>query len=170
ADDPQLNCRLYEGRNPVRIICDTTLRTPITSFVVTDAKVNRTIIATACRDKEKQQPYLQAGCEILELEKDENGVDLNQLMDKLGESEIDSVLLEGGATLNWSALRSGIIRKIQVYIGAKIFGGIGAKSPIGGTGFEEVENMYHLEGISYTPLGEDLLIESEVVRICSPEL
>ena len=169
SDNPHLTCRLYEGRNPVRIICDTNLRTPLDSFVVTDAKVNRTIIATACEEKEKQVPYLKAGCEILKLRKDENGVDLYQLMEKLGEMEIDSIMLEGGSTLNWSALKSGIIQKIQVYIGAKIFGGVQAKSPIGGTGFEEVENMYQLKGISYTTLGEDLLIESEVIGNCSPE-
>ncbi len=53
----------------------------------------------------------------------------------LGAAKIDSILLEGGGTLNWSALESGIVQKVQTYIAPKLFGGESAKTPIEGKGF-----------------------------------
>ena len=50
-------------------------------------------------------------------------IDLNRLMELLGAAKIDSILLEGGGTLNWSALESGIVQKVQTYIAPKLFGG-----------------------------------------------
>ena len=55
ADNPMLNCRLPEGYSPVRIICDTSLRTPADSLVVTTAKEIPTILATCCTDKENKK-------------------------------------------------------------------------------------------------------------------
>lgn len=67
ADNPMLNCRLPEGYSPVRIICDTSLRTPADSLVVTTAKEIPTILATCCTDKEKQKVFTDKGCKILEV-------------------------------------------------------------------------------------------------------
>lgn len=67
ADNPMLNCRLPEGHSPVRIICDTSLRTPADSLVVTTAKEIPTILATCCTDKEKQKVFTDKGCKILEV-------------------------------------------------------------------------------------------------------
>ena len=60
ADNPMLNCRLPEGHSPVRIICDTSLRTPADSHVVTTAKEIPTILATCCTDKEKQKVFRES--------------------------------------------------------------------------------------------------------------
>ena len=68
ADDPLLTCRIEGGRDPVRIICDTHLRTPLQSQVVMTAKQVPTILATCCGDPEKQAAYQQAGCRVLCLE------------------------------------------------------------------------------------------------------
>ena len=59
ADDPLLTCRIEGGRDPVRIICDTHLRTPLQSQVVMTAKQVPTILATCCGDPEKQ-----GGCRV----------------------------------------------------------------------------------------------------------
>ena len=91
-------------------------------------------------------------------------VDLWNLMERLGQEKIDSVLLEGGGTLNWSALESGIIQKVQTYIAPKLFGGQLAKTPIGGTGFPSPADSVLLKNSTITQLGEDFLIESEVER------
>ena len=64
-------------------------------------------------------------------------IDLNRLMELLGAAKIDSILLEGGGTLNWSALESGIVQKVQTYIAPKLFGGESAKTPIEGKGFPD---------------------------------
>ena len=162
TDDPMLNCRLPEGNSPIRIICDTSLRTPLTAKVVKTAGEIPTIIATACADREKQSGYLAHGCEILPVPKKEGHVDLEELMKKLGEKKIDSILLEGGAALNYSALKAGIVNKVQTYLAPKIFGGTEANSPVGGIGVELPEQAFRLKNRRITEIGEDILIEWEV--------
>lgn len=165
ADDPLLTCRIPNGKNPVRIICDTKLRIPFNSQIVTTAKQVPTILA-ACHgrvDKEKQAALEKAGCRILMVDEKEGHVDLRQLMQKLGEEQIDSILLEGGGTLHWAALESGIVRKVQAYIAPKLFGGKDAKTPVEGAGIASVPDAFHLKSSVITKLGEDFLIESEVV-------
>ena len=177
ADDPLLTCRMEGGRSPVRIICDFRLRTPQDSQIVKTAREVPTILATCETDPARQKPYLDAGCRIVtvpekpcgtagSLEKDSpkrGGVDLNILMQKLGsEEKIDSILLEGGASLAWSALESGIVNRVQAYIAPKIFGGAGAKTPVGGTGFDTPDLALKLKNLRLTRLGGDLLIEGDL--------
>lgn len=162
ADDPMLDCRLERGKNPVRIICDSHLRTPLTARVVTTAKEISTIIATCEKEEKAQLPYLESGCCVLTVGKKEGRVDLRELMEKLGQKKIDSILLEGGGTLNWSALESGIVNRIQAYIAPKLFGGAEAKTPIEGRGVTFPSEAVKLTGSRIISLGEDILIESEV--------
>ena len=168
-DDPMLNCRLENSKNPTRIICDTNLRTPIDCQIVNTANKIPTIIATSNADKEKQKLYIDKGCRILVVPKKDNHIDLKELMSILGKEKIDSILLEGGGTLNWSALQSGIVNKVQTYIAPKIFGGEKAKSPISGLGVNCPQESFYLSNIKVTKIDEDILIESEVVSKCSQE-
>lgn len=170
ADDPLLTCRMENGKNPVRIICDTQLKTPPNSQIVKTANEVRTIIATSCTDKARQDSFRQLGCEVLVLPQRDGHVDLNVLMNVLGGLKIDSILLEGGGTLNWSALECGIVQKLQCYIAPKLFGGSGAKSPIGGRGVKSPSEAYHLINTTITKIGEDFLLESEVNAKCLQEL
>ena len=94
------------------------------------AKQVPTILATCCGDPEKQAAYQQTGCRVLCLEEQCGHVNLLQLMEQLGQEQIDSILLEGGGTLNWSALESGIVQQVQAYIAPKLFGGRDAKAPL----------------------------------------
>ena len=161
-DDPMLNCRAANTKSPVRIICDTHLNTPLTSQIVQTADVYQTIIATCCDKEEKQAAYIRKGCRILQTDEKNGHVDLNALMQQLGREGIDSILLEGGPTLNWSALESGIVHKVQAYIAPKLLGGAGAKSPIEGSGISKMSEAVMLKNTRVTQIGEDFLIESEV--------
>lgn len=169
ADNPMLNCRIEEGKNPIRIICDTNLRTPINSNIVESSKEIKTIIATCCEDENKRNLYIDAGCKLLTLSKKDNHIDLNELMKHLGEENIDSILLEGGGALNWSALNSGIVNEVQTYIAPKIFGGIDSRSPVAGIGVENPQDSFYLKNKSIRQIGEDILIESEVIQRCLQE-
>jgi diaminohydroxyphosphoribosylaminopyrimidine deaminase / 5-amino-6-(5-phosphoribosylamino)uracil reductase len=162
ADDPLLTCRLAKGRNPIRIICDTNLRTPFQSQIVKTAKEVPTLLATSCSDTEKQKAYTDAGCNLLTVSRKQGYLDLNELMDQLGAKEIDSILLEGGGLLNWSALQSNIVNKVQTYIAPKLLGGTKGKSPVAGIGMASPSQAYSLTNPSITFLEEDILIESEV--------
>ena len=167
ADDPQLTCRIEGGRNPIRIICDTHLRTPLTAQVVTTTASAPTILATAEADLARHQPYLEAGCQVVVVPERAGHLDLNALMVQLAAQNIDSILLEGGGTLNWTALQSGIVQKVQAYLAPKLFGGNG-KNPVMGVGVALPDQAFHLTSPTVTRLGEDLLLESEVIS-CSPE-
>ncbi|MDO4293552.1 MAG: bifunctional diaminohydroxyphosphoribosylaminopyrimidine deaminase/5-amino-6-(5-phosphoribosylamino)uracil reductase RibD [Eubacteriales bacterium] len=164
ADDPLLTCRMEGGKNPVRIICDTSLRTPLTARVISTAKQIPTMIATCCQDRGRLAPYENNGCRILTVREKDGHVDLEQLMDLLGQKQIDSILLEGGGTLNWSALSGGIVQKVQAYIAPKLFGGEAAKTPVEGTGVRSPAAAFNLRNSRIIRLGEDFLIESEVAQ------
>lgn len=166
ADDPMLTCRLENGRNPVRIICDTSLRTPLDSNIVHTAKDIPTIIAAACSDEKKISDFEKAGCKIIQCGNENNSsIDLNKLMKLLGEQGIDSILLEGGAQLNWSALNSGIVNKVQTYIAPKIFGGAASKTPVSGIGVVSPSDAFILEKSKIIQIGDDFLIESRVKNV-----
>ena len=167
-DDPLLTCRLENGKNPVRIICDTNLRTPLESQIVKTAKAVETCIATACDDEEKINAYKKAGCKFIRVKKKGSHIDLEDLMNSLGKMQIDSVLLEGGGTLNWSALEQQIVDEVQAYIAPKIFGGT-AKSPVGGQGVAAPADAVKLKPYSFSLVGDDYLIESEVIYPCLQE-
>ncbi|MBR5318956.1 MAG: bifunctional diaminohydroxyphosphoribosylaminopyrimidine deaminase/5-amino-6-(5-phosphoribosylamino)uracil reductase RibD [Peptococcaceae bacterium] len=170
ADDPSLTCHMEGGKNPVRIICDTHLRTPQQSQVVMTAKAIPTILATCCTDPSRHAPYIQTGCRVLCLNEKHGHVDLSQLMNRLGQEQIDSILLEGGGTLHWAALESGIVQQVQAYIAPKLFGGKTAKTPVEGMGVPTPDTAFRLKNSRMIRLGEDFLIESEVDYPCSPEL
>jgi diaminohydroxyphosphoribosylaminopyrimidine deaminase/5-amino-6-(5-phosphoribosylamino)uracil reductase len=176
-DNPSLDSRHIRGtqesvdnaiRNPIRIICDTNLRTPVTAKVVTTAIRQPTIIATANDDKERWKSYQEMGCEVLLLPKSSNGIDVKELIIKLGAGGIDSVILEGGSALNWSFVEAGLVNRVQCYIAPKIFGGAKAISPIGGIGIDSPNNCLHLSPPKIEILGDDILLESEVLS-CSQE-
>lgn len=163
TDNPLLTCRLKNGKNPTRIICDTNMRTPLNSQIILTAKDVPTIIATCCKDNERHKPYIDAGCNIIVVDKRRSHINLNSLMQKLSQEKIDSILLEGGSTLNWSALENGIVNKIQAYIAPKLFGGTNSKTPVGGLGVENPSDSFFLENSKIINVGEDILIESDVV-------
>lgn len=162
ADDPQLTCRIDGGRNPLRIVCDTHLRTPLTAQVVQTAQEIPTLIAACETAPAKIKPYEDLGVRVWTLPAKNGRVDLAALMERLGKEEVDSVLIEGGAQLHWAALESGVVNKVQAYVAPKLLGGETAKSPIGGQGFPHPDQAVRLKSPKLTRLGEDFLIESEV--------
>lgn len=164
ADDPLLTCRMEGGRNPVRIVCDSRLRTPPDSRLVRTAKEVPTILAVTKRGAERSGIYEAAGCRVQVLPERNGHVDLTALMERLGAEEIDSVLLEGGGSLNWAALEARLVQRVQAYVAPKIFGGADARSPVRGTGVELPDQCAQLENITVTRLGADFLLEGEVKR------
>ena len=161
ADDPLLTCRIEGGHNPIRIVCDSHLRTPLDSQIVRTAREVRTILAVCEALPEKTAAYEATGCEVWTLPAKDGHVDLPALMDRLGQAEIDSVFLEGGGTLNWSMLEAGLVRRVQAYIAPKLFGGT-AKTPIQGQGVARPGQAFCLTGIQWTQIGEDILMEGEM--------
>lgn len=141
-DDPRLTCRVVGGHNPRRIIVDSNLRIELTSKVLQDQEDNQTIIAvTEAAPMRKRQLLQEKGVQIVVCRSLKGRVDLQHLMKLLGDAGLDSILLEGGSELNFSALEQGIVSKMITYIAPKVLGGTG-KTPVGGLGVNQMDQAY----------------------------
>ena len=162
ADNPMLNARMPNAKQPVRVVCDSQLRTPLDCQLVQTAKEYRTVIATVCEDLQKIEQYRPLGVEVMVCKARNKRVDLDDLLQKLGEMQIDSLLIEGGSSLNFSALESSVVNRVHCYIAPKLVGGKQAKTPIGGEGIDDLSQAVKLKLVSMEMVGEDILIEYEV--------
>lgn len=163
ADDPTLTCRTENPSNPVRVICDSNLQIPTDCKLVMSAKDIPTYVACCRMDRRKVDVLEKHGVHVLEIVSTDGRVNLRSLMRRLGALGIDSVLLEGGAALHEAALHSGIVQHVQVYIAPKMFGGVSAKSAVGGLGVYEVDEAYRLSRPEFSRFGDDVLLEFDIV-------
>lgn len=159
ADNPMLNCRMQGGIDPVRIVCDTHLRIPMDCQIVQTADTIETILATSTNEKGKIEQLIKKGVQILQIPEKDGCIDLNFLMQTLGEKGIDSILLEGGGRLNDSFLREKLIQKAYVYLAPKIFGGEDAKTPVEGIGISLPEQSANFKLQQIQQIEEDILLE-----------
>lgn len=169
ADNPMLNCRIEENVNPIRIICDSNLRIPMDSNIVSTAEEIKTIVAYTKADmtqmKQDKLEQLREKGVILICTGEEQQVNLQVLMNQLGEMKIDSLIIEGGASINASALNAGIVNKVYTYIAPKIIMGESAKSPVGGEGIAYMKDALCLNHIETEMIGTDILLTGYINRI-----
>ncbi len=167
ADDPMLTTRLEsrEGRNPIRIVVDSNLRIPLDSRILNSSVEAKTILAVTENAKSDKIEAVEAlGNKVLVIDSLNERVDLQKLMIKLGEEGIDGILLEGGATLNFSALQTGIVDEVISFIAPKIIGGAEAKSPVGGDGIELMKNAIQLSDIKIDQIDQDLVLTGRIKK------
>ncbi len=160
-DDPELTCRIEGGRNPVRIVVDSKLVTPMDSKIVTMAHDIRTIIATVSKDRAKIAEYFENDIDVFTLPEKNGHVDLGELMKVLGDEGIDSIFVEGGASLHAAMLDEGLYNHAEIYVAPKLFGGGSALGPVGGLGVDEPADAFALKNMSVTRLGDDFLFEGD---------
>lgn len=161
-DDPMLNCRIEDPRNPVRIICDSKLKIPLNSRICQTAREIPTIIACKAGEPEKQSLLEDLGITVLTLPAADGKVDLSALMQELGKRQIDSILSEGGGTLHYSLLKAGLVSKVYAYVAPKIFGGKDGFCPVGGAGVQLPEQAYSLSEPKISVFGSDTLLEFNI--------
>lgn len=165
VDNPSLTTRLGSGRgkDPVRIVVDSRGIIPVDSRVINVESSAGVILATTSLiEREKEKKLMDNGVHILKMDGSGGHADLNKLMDELYKLEIDSVLLEGGGSLNSAALNSGIVDKVMIFIAPKIIGGKDAKTPVEGAGMQLMKDAVKLEDISISRFDEDILVEGYV--------
>ena len=170
SDNPMLNCRLcgedgQAAHQPLRVIADSNLRIPLDSNIVLTADRFPTLVAAGdlSGKEDKLAALREAGVQVISIPDKDNRVDLKALMDYLGEHRIDSVLIEGGGKLCWSAVKSGIVNHVSAYIAPKIFGGAGALTPVEGEGVEIPGDALQLKFEKMSSIGDDILLEYEVI-------
>ena len=162
-DNPMLTARVDGGKNPIRIVVDSSLRIDINANVVQD-KSAKTIVATTDKaDKDKILKLQAQDVDVIVVDKDKNDkVDIEKLLDILGQQNICSILVEGGATLSGSFVARKLVDKVYFFIAPKIIGGKEAKTPVAGTGILNLQEALALKDIQIEKLEEDILIIGRV--------
>lgn len=162
-DNPMLTARVDGGKNPIRIVVDSSLKIDINANVVQD-KSAKTIVATTDKaDKDKILKLQAQDVDVIVVDKDENDkVDIEKLLDILGQQNICSILVEGGATLSGSFVAKKLVDKVYFFIAPKIVGGKEAKTPVAGTGILNLQEALALKDIQIEKLEEDILIIGRV--------
>ncbi len=159
ADNPSLDCRIGRGKNPYRIIVDSSLHIPLSSKVLKHDD-GRTIIATTSRASDKKIKFiLKGGNQVIVIKAQKGRVDLKKLMKELGKLEISSLLIEGGSSISASALSDGIVDKVMFFSAPKIIGGTDSLSSVGGSSPARLSSAIELRDIKVTAYGKDFLIE-----------
>ncbi len=158
-DDPQLTCR--HGINPIRIVLDSKLQISENAKVLGKDSI---IAITNKADRNKIERIKNTDTTVIECPENEYGVDLEYLLKKLGELEIDSILLEGGGTLNYSALSQGYVDKVISFVAPKIIGGKTALTPVEGKGFDLMSKAIKLNNIKITNIDNDICITGYLRR------
>jgi len=162
ADNPILNVRLKNTKikNPLRIVLDSELRIPLEAKIL-DTSTAPTLIATtkkASLDKIKQ--IENKGVQVLICPEKQGKPDLHFLIEKLGDTGIDSILVEGGGTVNFGFAKESLVDKVYAFIAPKLIGGKSAKTGLEGEGFASMSQILELKNIHYKKIENDLLIEA----------
>ena len=154
-DNPSLTTRLKGGGiNPVRVVLDHNLRTPLESKIITDHLAPTWVITRSNASETKKTVLKQAGVKVIEVHGDE--IEIPELLQILGENEISSLLVEGGGIINDSFLRSNEFQQVVVYIAPTIIGGDKARSAFSGHGIESLSETPQLEVYSIEKIGKDV--------------
>lgn len=163
-DDPALTCRLSRPpRQPLRIVIDTRLRLPEACRLTATLDTAPLLVVTGPGvDAGKKKRLESRGVEILPVPLYNEGVDLRKLMAILAKRPVASVLLEGGARLNASALRAGIVQKVMIFYAPKLLGGQESLSMIGNPSPDFLDAAIPVKGWRVRRMGQDFLFEGEL--------
>jgi diaminohydroxyphosphoribosylaminopyrimidine deaminase / 5-amino-6-(5-phosphoribosylamino)uracil reductase len=162
-DNPELTVRLVRGRNPLRIIVDSSLNIPVKSKVLQNLSENKTIIATIKKAVDPQfQKMVKLGAEVIPVAADKQGnVDLKKLLKILAKRNISSVLIEGGAQIITSTLINNLANRLVSVMAPKIIG-----KGIEAVGDLKINNLDLAKKLSFRKIkksGEDIIIDSRLI-------
>ena len=167
-DDPQLtNRRPGGGRQPLRVVVDSTLRIPAGANVLTGQAEAPTLVATTARAPEAAIAAVEsAGAEVLRLPASgpRERVDLGALLEELGRRDLLSVLVEGGAEVQGAFFDAGLVDAVVAFLAPIVIGGEKAPSAIGGAGVKTLSDASRLQDLEVTRLGDDLMLSGDVHR------
>lgn len=154
ADDPELTTRIPNGRNPIRIIMDSTLRIPINAKVVTDGLAKTMIFTSEKYDLEKRSALEAKGIEVIPTTGAVH-TDPKDVVRMLGERNISSVLIEGGGSIHSAFMENRLVDKVVHYFAPKLVGGKFAPTFLEGSGAALMNEAVELKDVTVTKVGPD---------------
>lgn len=161
-DNPRLTTRLKKGkgRNPARVILDAGAEIPLRARVFNHADRDRVVyITTSKASVARVNRLISRGVTTHVFSSNNGHISLKKLTKLLGKMEIASVVLEGGGGINASALKSGIVDKVMLFLAPTIIGGESAPGVVGGPGIKNLKQALNIKNVTVTPVGADLMIE-----------
>jgi diaminohydroxyphosphoribosylaminopyrimidine deaminase/5-amino-6-(5-phosphoribosylamino)uracil reductase len=162
ADDPLLTDRTGKPRRRplLRVIVDSKLRLPLASRVVRTAQNDVLVLCSFAEEKRKKQ-LQDHGIRVEQIPKAtaDGRPAMAGIAQRLGEMEITSLLIEGGAMINWAALASGLVDKVFLYYAPKILAGTGSVPFAAGEGFPRISDAAYVKSIRLHRFGEDFAVE-----------
>lgn len=162
ADDPLLTDRTEKPRRRplLRVIVDSGLRLPLESRVVKTANHDVLVLCSLAEEKRKKH-LLDHGIRVEQVPAGtrDGRPSIAGIARLLGEMEITSLLIEGGAMVNWTALASGLVDKVFLYYAPKILAGTGSVPFAAGDGFPRISDAAYVKSIRLHRFGEDFAVE-----------
>lgn len=177
SDNPLLTDRTEAPRRRplLRVILDSRLRLPIESRVVKTARED-VIVFCCLAEEHKRQELESLGVRVVQVPMQQELADgtipfpsgssahdgrpdLDRVMEKLGEDQITSLIIEGGAMVNWAALAAGIVDKVFFFYAPKILAGIGSIPFALGAGYQRLSDAAYVKNVTLHRFGEDFAVE-----------
>ena len=158
ADDPQLTCRIPNGRNPWRVILDSRLRIPLTANLLRQTDPERSVIVTSDRSSRQRVRAIESlGAQVWRLRLRRGKIPWTAILRKLAAKDVLSVMIEGGATTAAWALREKVVDKIMFFYGPIILGGDG-RVMIDALGVKRVRRALRVQRTRVRKSGTDTLV------------
>jgi diaminohydroxyphosphoribosylaminopyrimidine deaminase/5-amino-6-(5-phosphoribosylamino)uracil reductase len=166
GDDPSLTVRMASssGRNPLRIILDPSLRIPLRAKVLTDGQAKTVIVTTAAGPAAKRTRLVGMGADVLVLPARHRRISWPIILRALGRRGIASLLIEGGAEVNASVLKAGVVDRVLFFLAPRILGGRDALSAVGGMSPARLDRALSLKEVTVTRIGGDILVSGRLCR------
>ena len=163
VDDPRLNVRLVEGKDPRPIVVDSHLRIPLQAKLLQRSE-NLPIIATTMGASQKKESQLnEAGAEILRLPKQEDGrVSLPHMLEQLKKMGVHTVMVEGGARIITSFLAARLAHQLVVTISPMFVAGLRAVQSLDNI---KAEDRPRLKNVHYEVFADDIVMRGDFETI-----
>jgi len=165
-DDPELTVRLPQPwpREPLRVVLDTGARIPVGARLIRGGRPGSAVVAVGAEAPTARLEAIAAtGATIVPCRTRDGRVDLGALLTELFAREVRAVLVEGGGEVHGAFLDAGLVDRVAMFAAPLLIGGRGATPVVGGAG-RELKSAIRLGSFTVTPLGDDLLVEADVVR------
>ncbi|AWE07545.1 bifunctional diaminohydroxyphosphoribosylaminopyrimidine deaminase/5-amino-6-(5-phosphoribosylamino)uracil reductase RibD [Lysinibacillus sp. 2017] len=171
-DNPKLTTRLPEGngRNPIRVVLDSSLRTPLDAHISNTSEARTVIVTSLLADEQKAISLEKQGVIIIRVPLNEQGtLNIEETLKALYKVGITHLLVEGGGAVNAAFLRSGFIDQYIVYVAPKVLGGANSITPFTGCDVDSIDLAAQLVFDEVLQIGEDIRITAYPKKVRNNE-